>query len=209
MARPLSFNWRGSPTGRSSAFSSRHGGRWVGAFACIAISTACGQVSRDGPASNEDDVSSWSDLVEFRATACLPRALPVREARAQCVVTVASPDSDNNCGCVEPGLEPLSLGLRELALRQLGAAGYCGAVSAPACADYCVCAVGQMTGSDEKTCQEKPDASGPSGWCYVAPEQGLGSWSQVEQCPAGQQQVVRVLGAWRRPGQVLMLTCDD
>jgi hypothetical protein len=61
--------------------------------------------------------------------------------------------------------------------------------STPACSDLCACEVPLAQGEDKTMCQNDGNLSGGEGWCYVAPEEGVGSPHLVAECGAHPQRM--------------------
>lgn len=152
-------------------------------------------------------------LKEQLTRRCLPRALEVNENGAvPCNLVEALPASDG-CEC-DPSIArraPSSL-LADNARRQLAnlPGGPCGPDD-PDCQRACLCEIEQIvepSSLDACRNQVEPTASS-DGWCYVASsdEQQLGNPLLVEDCPATEQRVVRIVGEGIRSGAVTVISC--
>jgi hypothetical protein len=86
---------------------------------------------------------------------------------------------------------------------------YCDAADASRCDELCVCAVPQLHGTLAERCRNEPDAEDIAGWCYVAPEQGLGDREQLAMCSAEQARTVRLFGLTSQPDNVFTLSCYE
>lgn len=183
---------------------------WVACIVAVACAGGCGRVSQPGdePGANAMAGTTLDTPTEFRATACLPRVLPVDHGEASCSVLVANLSPNAPCECAVPGLTPAKVATRAAVRGQLNFWGYCDTVGASDCSDRCVCEVLQMTEDAALLCRSEPTSPGLAGWCYVAPNQQLGDWSEVSDCAPDQKQALRVLGIQQDVDHVLMLACE-
>jgi hypothetical protein len=70
------------------------------------------------------------------------------------------------------------------------------------------CEVIPLTGSEQTECMTPLTPASGDGWCYISPEQGIGSAELVEHCPQDSQRTVRVIGAVTQlAGSELRLLC--
>lgn len=181
----------------------------MGALAMgFVLFSGCGRVTRDASLAND----SFSGFVaEVRATACLPRELPVTgTGEVACALAVVSFPADPECACDEAGLAEASPELEELTIRSSAESGHCDGEQTPSCSDACVCEVAKVSGAAAEACLNGAEPSGVEGWCYVSPGQGLGAASLVADCSPASARTLRLFGAWQRPGaQVLVLACNE
>ncbi len=128
------------------------------------------------------------------------------------VVAVSEPGTP--CDCSLPGRTEPSAQAREQVLGALESQHSCGADTGVACESYCMCGLSQFSGTSLDTCQTATTLGAPggggivSGWCYVDPAEGFGSYDVVASCPVGNERNVRVLGgATPREGETLYSIC--
>lgn len=145
----------------------------------------------------------------MRPTPCFPRQLPVVGDGADCALTVTTIVASSACDCGARALDSASQKLRSASLATLERESYCGHAGEVACEDLCVCVVPQLRGSDGVRCRNEPSAKDLTGWCYVAPEQGLGDKSQLAMCNDEQARTVHLLGPAYQPNNALVLSCYE
>jgi hypothetical protein len=156
---------------------------------------------------------------------CLPRALEVdMNGHVPCVVIEARRrDANGSCAaCEGPGNEgraPLSTPtLEPVARGHLKDNGQCDAPGMPACSEFCLCEIEQLSGSDLDRCQSDPQAvTDAQGFCYVdgLPRPGERPDSaalraraeSVEECPATQRRMLRFTSELPASGAVAFLSC--
>lgn len=125
---------------------------------------------------------------------CLPRSLPTAaDGSIACTVLKFSPG--DVCDCSAPGLSVPEQELLAPMKRLEQRAKACGGDSQPPCAPTCACAVRPFGGSEKASCLEDPNFDTPSeGYCYVDPDQQLGSSAVVDGCPSNQRRQLRFGG---------------
>jgi hypothetical protein len=141
---------------------------------------------------------------------CLPAPLPIDAERAptcQIYAVALREEADGGCACPAPqrSASPDAVAtVREY----LGESGRCDFGSAPACAAVCACEVPVAAGNDKLTCQNDLLVSeGAEGWCYISPEDGLGSPVLVSGCPQQQPRRVRFLETGAGPDDLYVIAC--
>jgi hypothetical protein len=78
------------------------------------------------------------------------------------------------------------------------------------CLRFQLCEIAALTPgtADYQSCLESDNPSG-DGWCYIDPDQGLGTRAQVERCPEHAQRKVRFAGRGSpRRGTATFLACE-
>lgn len=146
------------------------------------------------------------------ADVCLPRALPAEPSGATTCRVYAVPLGISHCDV--PSRPAAAAAAASTVLDYVSSEGQCrkdegvtGEV--PRCSDLVVCDVAQAEGTDLAACQNEleppPDTNG---WCYVAPEDGIGSAELVELCSQLDRRRVRFFGdAEPRPDEIFVLAC--
>jgi hypothetical protein len=160
---------------------------------------------------------------EFGAE-CLPRELEVdQNGQVECVVIEAQrARSPGVCGaCGGPGnlgRAPLALAdLDPVAREHLKRDGHCGVEGSPACSDYCLCEIEQLSGADLGRCQTEPNAvTNAQGFCYVDARPRPGEPAEaaeararsVASCPPTQRQLLRFTSELPAKGAVAFIACQ-
>lgn len=157
---------------------------------------------------------------------CLPRQLEVdQDGQVPCVMLEArKPEPATACGaCGGPGNEgraPLDVPDLERAARsELALLGHCDAPGKPACGDYCLCEIEQLSGEALARCQREPQAlSDVQGYCYVdaQPRPGEAADSDavrarersVAECPPTQRRLLRFTSEVPAKGSVAFISCQ-
>jgi hypothetical protein len=142
---------------------------------------------------------------------CDEESLPLdASGRATCTGFVAVPPRDGvaeACDCSAFGrLDPDETARATMVdfLRRLG---QCDNQSLDACDDYCVCETPQLEDDDWTACQhDSSPATSTPGWCYVAPEQGVGSDAVLEDCTSTR---VRFVGDSVPSGAFVLFGCHE
>jgi hypothetical protein len=101
----------------------------------------------------------------------------------------------SGCSCdAGRGRAPISeAGIRRAVEEELTVRSRCGGDTDIACASYCMCEIGQLSGAALEACRTEPVVpEGIDGYCYV--EQGVGDPSLLAGCPATQMQRIRFVG---------------
>jgi len=144
---------------------------------------------------------------------CLPRQLqldPNDASKIACVVLEASASAGGatEC-CAAPGRYEPADELRAGVVNALQQRGACDVTGQGACDDVCVCEVSQLVGDERAACQAGDADTGQSyGFCYVDPEQGVGSEAAVASCPATEKRLLRFMGEpVPKAGAYAFLTC--
>jgi hypothetical protein len=121
---------------------------------------------------------------------CVPRKLPVqtcadttdpRDGQVSCtVIEGRAIDPGRTCNCDLPGRrDPDPADIQE----QMRTG------------NWCLCGITQLSGADAEACRnDTSDIIAPAGWCYVDPDQGLGSPNFVAACDATEKQRLRFVG---------------
>jgi hypothetical protein len=156
-------------------------------------------------------IAAIVDRLKSRLTEkCLSRKLEVRQveggARASCVIVEADPagrgcDPDAARSEVTP---QVAKHVRERMQRTHRCTDLDGD-----CLDYQLCGIEPLAPGtpDYQSCLSSETPSG-NGWCYVAPDQGLGDASQVERCPPTEQRKIRFAGKSNpQKGSVTFFAC--
>lgn len=134
---------------------------------------------------------------------CLPRLLGVDEAgRATAKVFAVQLEGPASCDCTGPGRAPVTESNRELSLGFMAQNAYCDGLSQYTCDDMCVCEVLQAEGASLNDCQYNvTPASDTTGWCYVSPEQGVGTDPNAAQCAMAAGSRLRFFGNATQRGE--------
>lgn len=149
-----------------------------------------GAATGGDPGDQEGSTTAWMGLVRPGVTLddptiCMPRPLPIdAEGNPECKLYAVVPGTQSNgsCRCASasqrPASEEATAAILDLFARELA----CDFESTPACSELCACEVPLAEGEDKTTCQNDAELSGGEGWCYVAPEAGVGSPHLVTEC---------------------------
>jgi hypothetical protein len=81
------------------------------------------------------------------------------------------------CACEAEGYRPLNGDEYRAAEERSRSEGWC---SDACCLNLCFCELKQLTGEDLHTCQYEGVRGGRNGWCYVAPNSGIGKLAAIE-----------------------------
>lgn len=145
---------------------------------------------------------------------CMPRLLNVDTAgRATCTVSSVEFGADpsggeSSCDCGALGHAEVEPERRGTVLEHLRQQGACDGDGAPDCASACVCDVAQAEGSDWTDCEQNPSpAESATGWCYVSPQQGVGSPALVADCATTPEVRIRFLNDTVSESDALVLGC--
>jgi hypothetical protein len=149
-------------------------------------------------------------------TRCLPRPIDTNFTdQIPChLVETRLPSSGASCSCQTPGhidLTPADASVRRFVEDELVAGGYCGGATGVACSDYCLCEIAQLSGDEVTVCQNfVADPGTIYGFCYVDPDNGLGTPELVADCPETERQLIRFVGPdVPAPGATTFLVCTD
>ncbi len=80
----------------------------------------------------------------------------------------------------------------------------------PSCRDVCLCQVDQILLEPALSqCQNEIAGSASDGWCYVAdtPQQSVGNPQLVQECPASERQLLRIVGEGVEDDSIAVITC--
>ncbi|HEY4107170.1 MAG TPA: hypothetical protein VGM44_24895, partial [Polyangiaceae bacterium] len=140
---------------------------------------------------------------------CLPTMLPVASDSSAACIVFAAANTGGTCACSGAGRSPVDATVVSRVTFQLELEGACGFESGVDCASFCVCEVAPAEGPNRDDCVNSvTPAASTTGWCYVAPADGIGSIDVVADCPDGQQERLRLLGdAQPVAGESLFLAC--
>ncbi len=124
---------------------------------------------------------------------CFPKALATdADGRVSCRVFRTFDAGTQACDCAAPGHrapESVPESVRSTPFLQ----GHC--ADDPCCSDLCFCEVEQLSGAGLAACQGQINpAPEPSGFCYVDPENGVGSSEITAECPKSEQRLLRFMG---------------
>jgi hypothetical protein len=145
-------------------------------------------------------------LKEKLKGSCLPRPLAVDpdtyKVPCSVVEVVGSSGTGGDCDkfCKDNKRTPVAPGdpMRNAVVDSMSRSSLCGTSSTAACNDMCLCVLPQEEGDNLGTCQNADEgtvASLPPGYCYVDPEAGAGSNTDlVENCPSTQRRILRFVG---------------
>ncbi|HWP08911.1 MAG TPA: hypothetical protein VNN72_24375 [Polyangiaceae bacterium] len=132
---------------------------------------------------------------------CMPKPLPV-DATGLASCRVFRSEMDENgalivpsaCACDAPDRGPMDPAVRKTALDYMRAIAVCDFGNAPACDDVCLCELLQTKDDRRAAClAEAPLDSRGEGWCYISPEQGVGTTAILDECPR-QGRTIRFFG---------------
>lgn len=141
---------------------------------------------------------------------CLPRPLtPDASGAAPCEVYPVVPLANGTaCSCDAPGLTgPIEGAARDSVAEYLRANGICGGAGQLSCEAECICQLPQADGDELSACQSGRTPTDSSGWCYVAPNEGLGDSGAVTTCDATHQQALVFYGPARSPDYLTIIAC--
>lgn len=123
---------------------------------------------------------------------CLPARLPLTaDDQADCVLWQLA-ESESDCDCEARGLLPIPPEVEDSVEAQL--AFVCRYNNQSDDCTSCACALPQLQGRAADACRSDLFASGPDGFCYIDPEQGLGIQDFVQDCRLGEPRTLRLLG---------------
>lgn len=156
-------------------------------------------------------IAAIVDRLSSRLTEkCLPRKLEVREVEGGVQASCQIVEADlGGTGCdLGAARDAVSPAVAKHVRERLERTNWCTDADGD-CHDYQLCSIQPLApGTPEyRSCLESDTANG-NGWCYVAPDQGLGDARQVEQCPATEKRKIRFVGkANPRKGSVTFFAC--
>ncbi len=180
-------------------------------------SGAAGGTGGTGATGPDPVGSSNYYLTQLRAVAndqdasCMPRRLSVGDdGRVACTLSSIEPKflgSDAACDCEAAGRTPVDEQRRTTVLQHLHEHGQCGVDQGlPDCETLCVCDVAQAEGADWTECEQNPTPSEDArGWCYVAPDQGVGVPALVDDCEREPKVRIRFLNETVLPTDALLV----
>ena len=136
---------------------------------------------------------------------CLPRPLAPeiteglsRAEHVPCLVTEATRVPEGGaCSCEKPGRSPLDgeeAVARRAILDEMELDNQCGGATGVDCESLCLCELTQLSGEELAACRKGTESPNSYGYCYVDPEQGLGSPRLVEECRPTQRRKLRFVG---------------
>lgn len=103
--------------------------------------------------------------------------------RVSCWILSAWRAGSAECACDRPGFAPAAPEKRAVAIARFSESSSC---TSACCEERCFCEFLQHAGDALAACQSRPSTGtyqgGPSGWCYVDPELGLGT-EDISTCP--------------------------
>jgi hypothetical protein len=156
-------------------------------------------------------IAAIVDRLSARLTEkCLPRKLEVREVeggmQASCFIVEAD-DRTKSCDG-ERARASVTPELAKHVRDRLVGTHLCSDPNGD-CLAYQLCSIEPLQpGSAEYQNCLTGDGSRGNGWCYIAPDQGLGDPSQIEQCPTTQRQKIQFAGkANPSKGSVTFFAC--
>jgi hypothetical protein len=135
--------------------------------------------------------------------ACLPRPLvPDESKQLDCAVVEASTNAEwNQRSCVDRGRVDVRPAIAPAVLHQMKAEQICDVEGKQPCSEFRLCELKQLSSTDPDNalakCQNDEGIEASSsvpGYCYIAPEQGIGNASLISNCPATQKQKLRLVG---------------
>lgn len=132
-------------------------------------------------------------IEEIRSGAglCLPWLLPLdTDGTAACRIFTTSADA--SCACGSPNRAPTTAAVRAAILAKAKTDAEWGGSNAPPFDDSCVCEDLEATGKGLATCLAT-DEPATDGWCYVSPDQGIGTLETP--CQTDVQATVRFAGS--------------
>jgi len=189
------------------------GGACAFSLALLPLFVACSEENDGG----DDSAGSGGRRVNYVVKtvipgACLPRPLAGENDSLPCQVIEAKPPSAVTCSCdASMGRsEGVLDGVRDAVEDELVAQGECGGDTNIACSSFCLCEIEQLSGAELDTCLNSlSDPGGIYGYCYVAPNDGVGNPGLIAECPATQPQIIRFLGAnVPSPGAFAFISCS-
>lgn len=177
---------------------------FVGGFAaCV----GCGDADANAPTSRDPKAYAFTELV--RPAPCLVRELPLAGDGAACALTTTRLVAQASCDCERAGLRAASAELVASTRASLRGEALCDDAEGIACDALCVCVVPQFHDELAERCRSEPDAEDIAGWCYVAPNQGLGEGTQLTSCSEENARELRLFGISPGTERVLTLSCYD
>lgn len=174
-------------------------GMLLGALGCSGESAVVGGNDVEGAAGSEADkpgegagtVTRYVAPISDGEGLCLPTELPI-EADGTAACKIFTTRVADTCACDAVNRSAVSASQGD-AVRQYAAEnGYCDESGTPACADLCVCENLEATGDALVACLTD-EASTADGWCYVAPDQGIGVPRLVADCAAAPRVRIRFM----------------
>jgi len=132
---------------------------------------------------------------------CLPRQLATESGKLSCEVVEAVTDPAWT-QCVAKGRNDVAPSLKEAVRRQLKDEGICDGDGKLPCSSYSFCSLKQLTDDMDpirpktqcETLANFETVSPVPGFCYVDPDQGIGSDDLVANCPTSQKRKLRIVG---------------
>jgi hypothetical protein len=134
---------------------------------------------------------------------CLPRPLtPDESDRLSCAVIEASVElSWNQRTCAERGRMDANTAIAAAVRHQMKAELICDVEGTRPCAEFRLCELKQLASTDPDNALSKCQndvgieaSSSVPGYCYIAPNQGIGNAELVAKCPASEKQKLRLVG---------------
>ncbi|HEX6273529.1 MAG TPA: hypothetical protein VFZ53_10820 [Polyangiaceae bacterium] len=183
-------------------------------LALFLVFVACAEESDEGDASDGGGPTPRTNYVvkTIVPETCLPRPLVSENGSVACQVIEAKPPSVATCSCdASTGRSgDVSDGLRNAVGDELVAKGLCGGDTGVRCSSHCLCEIEQLSGAELDTCLNSlTDPGGIYGYCYVAPNEGVGNPGLIAACPTTQTQIIRFLGEnVPTPGATAFIACS-
>jgi hypothetical protein len=200
--------------------SGRPVGCWVSlvtlgvALGCSGASAVVGGNNEEvaaggGPAGEAPGGSArrWSTFVAYEPGRCLPWRLPLESDGSAACKLFMSTAAGGACTCDAPYRQPASDQVVDLLHAAAREALSCDATGRPDCEDLCVCENLEATGDAAEACRDGSEA-GERGFCYVAPDQGLGAPETVADCETEPRVAVRFAAGEGEDPRAFMV-CSD
>ena len=172
------------------------GAAWSVLIATLALAFGC--------TASEGDRGACSGAGEANAALsrrCFPKRLEVELdpssadfGRTTCEVYEVFIEGSAACSCNSPGYS-VPARVPQPVVDELSRTGTC-AEGDPCCSNRCFCELQQLRGAELAACQNGTENAlepPPIGWCYVDPEQGVGTAEVVDSCPVDQKRLLRYL----------------
>jgi hypothetical protein len=159
-------------------------------------------------AESSGTVTRYLDLIRDAPGACLPTQLPVEDDHtAACKIFTATTDPER-CPCDSANRGPATDAARDVVRNTVREREFCDGQGTPACSDFCVCEDLEASGQALAECMGGGETAS-DGWCYVAPDDGIGSPSVVADCTTEVHAKIRFMnGAAMPAGELAVLACS-
>jgi len=182
-------------------------GNSIVASICPADVAANSDKSGPGYGYNPAVAALVNRLKEKLKGSCLPRPLAVNPetGKVPCaVVEVVGSSATSGAAscddfCISKSRNPVDAAnpMRGAVLDSMARSSLCGTASTAPCGEMCLCELPQEEADALATCQSADEgtvAGLPPGYCYVDPDNGVGSETLVENCPSTQRRILRFVG---------------